>query len=109
VEAIAIHAASPSAGLPPLSSQPLPTLDRNQYAPAAGVARGAYVLVDAHASRLSWHRRFAESVTLAGRVIGMQTFFGFGAANGCRRSSDTPECRDDGKGTCAARTTQNPT
>jgi len=30
-----------------LSRQPLPTLDRAQYAPAAGVARGAYVLADA--------------------------------------------------------------
>jgi transketolase len=29
-----------------LSRQPLPTLDRNKYAPAAGVARGAYVLAD---------------------------------------------------------------
>jgi transketolase len=30
-----------------LSRQPLPTLDRSKYAPASGVARGAYVLVDA--------------------------------------------------------------
>jgi transketolase len=30
-----------------LSRQPLPTLDRAKYAPAAGVARGAYVLGDA--------------------------------------------------------------
>jgi len=30
-----------------LSRQPLPTLDRNKYAPATGVARGAYVLADA--------------------------------------------------------------
>jgi len=30
-----------------LSRQPLPTLDRGKYAPAAGVARGAYVLGDA--------------------------------------------------------------
>src|ERR1700737_2549862 len=30
-----------------LSRQPLPTLDRNKYAPASGVARGAYVLDDA--------------------------------------------------------------
>jgi transketolase len=29
-----------------LSRQPLPTLDRSTYAPAAGVARGAYVLAD---------------------------------------------------------------
>jgi transketolase len=29
-----------------LSRQPLPTLDRNKYAAAAGVARGAYVLAD---------------------------------------------------------------
>jgi transketolase len=29
-----------------LSRQPLPTLDRRVYAPATGVARGAYVLVD---------------------------------------------------------------
>jgi transketolase len=30
-----------------LSRQPLPTLDRNRYAPASGVAKGAYVLADA--------------------------------------------------------------
>jgi transketolase len=30
-----------------LSRQPLPTLDRGKYAPAAGVARGAYVFADA--------------------------------------------------------------
>jgi transketolase len=30
-----------------LSRQALPTLDRSKYAPASGVARGAYVLVDA--------------------------------------------------------------
>jgi len=30
-----------------LSRQPLPTLDRNRYAPASGVARGAYILGDA--------------------------------------------------------------
>jgi len=30
-----------------LSRQPLPTLDRSSYAPASGVARGAYVLADA--------------------------------------------------------------
>jgi transketolase len=30
-----------------LSRQPLPTLDRNKYAPASGVAKGAYVLADA--------------------------------------------------------------
>ena len=30
-----------------LSRQPLPTLDRRAYAPATGVARGAYVLTDA--------------------------------------------------------------
>jgi transketolase len=30
-----------------LSRQPLPTLDRRAYAPATGVARGAYVLADA--------------------------------------------------------------
>ena len=30
-----------------LSRQPLPTLDRTKYSPAAGVARGAYVLADA--------------------------------------------------------------
>jgi len=29
-----------------LSRQPLPTLDREKYAPASGVARGAYVLAD---------------------------------------------------------------
>ncbi|MEO5765546.1 MAG: transketolase C-terminal domain-containing protein, partial [Casimicrobiaceae bacterium] len=30
-----------------VSRQPLPTLDRTRYAPASGVARGAYVLADA--------------------------------------------------------------
>jgi len=30
-----------------LSRQPLPTLDRTKYAPAAGLAKGAYVLADA--------------------------------------------------------------
>jgi len=30
-----------------LSRQPLPTLDRSNYAPASGLARGAYVLADA--------------------------------------------------------------
>ncbi len=30
-----------------LSRQPLPTLDRSKYSPAAGVAQGAYVLADA--------------------------------------------------------------
>jgi transketolase len=30
-----------------LSRQPLPTLDRNKYAPASGVARGAYVIAEA--------------------------------------------------------------
>jgi transketolase len=30
-----------------LSRQPLPTLDRKKYAPAAGVAQGAYILADA--------------------------------------------------------------
>jgi transketolase len=30
-----------------LSRQPLPTLDRSKYAPASGVARGAYILADA--------------------------------------------------------------
>src|SRR5262249_49909149 len=34
-----------------LSRQPLPTLDRKAYAPAAGVARGAYVLGDAPGGR----------------------------------------------------------
>ncbi len=29
-----------------LSRQPLPTLDRSKYAPAAGVAKGAYILAD---------------------------------------------------------------
>jgi len=33
-----------------LSRQPLPTLDRTRYAPASGVARGAYVLADAPGS-----------------------------------------------------------
>lgn len=34
-----------------LSRQPLPTLDRSKYAPASGVARGAYVLAETSAVR----------------------------------------------------------
>jgi transketolase len=34
-----------------LSRQPLPTFDRSHYAPAAGVARGAYVLADAEGGK----------------------------------------------------------
>jgi transketolase len=34
-----------------LSRQPLPTLDRKKYAPASGVARGAYVLADGPGAR----------------------------------------------------------
>jgi transketolase len=34
-----------------LSRQPLPTLDRTRFAPAAGVARGAYVLTDVEAGK----------------------------------------------------------
>jgi transketolase len=30
-----------------LSRQPLPTLDRSKYAPASGLAKGAYILADA--------------------------------------------------------------
>jgi transketolase len=33
-----------------LSRQPLPTLDRSKYAPASGLAKGAYVLADAAAA-----------------------------------------------------------
>src|SRR5262249_37186048 len=36
-----------------LSRQPLPTFDRTRYAPAAGVARGAYILADAENGRPS--------------------------------------------------------
>ena len=36
-----------------LTRQPLPTLDRNRYAPASGVSRGAYVLADAAGGRPS--------------------------------------------------------
>jgi transketolase len=34
-----------------LSRQPIPTFDRTRYAPASGVARGAYVLADAEGGR----------------------------------------------------------
>jgi transketolase len=34
-----------------LSRQPLPTLDRSKYAPASGVARGAYILADTSAAK----------------------------------------------------------
>jgi transketolase len=36
-----------------LTRQPLPTFDRKQYAPAAGVARGAYVMADAQGAKPS--------------------------------------------------------
>jgi transketolase len=36
-----------------LSRQPLPTLDRQRYAPAAGVARGAYILAGADSGKPS--------------------------------------------------------
>jgi transketolase len=35
-----------------LTRQPVPTIDRNRYAPASGVARGGYVLADAPGSRI---------------------------------------------------------
>jgi len=38
-----------------LSRQPLPTLDRARYAPASGLARGAYVLADAPADSPGGH------------------------------------------------------
>ncbi len=80
-----------------LSRQPLPTLDRVKYAPASGLAQGAYVLADApggnpeviiiasgsevslavqarvaveQASTLGWERYVGRS----GHVIGMKTF-----------------------------------
>lgn len=34
-----------------LTRQPLPTLDRSKYAPASGVAKGAYILADARGGR----------------------------------------------------------
>src|SRR6202022_587501 len=34
-----------------LSRQALPTLDRSKYAPASGVAKGAYILADASSGR----------------------------------------------------------
>jgi len=34
-----------------LSRQPMPTLDRSKYAPASGVAKGAYVLADAEGGK----------------------------------------------------------
>jgi transketolase len=34
-----------------LSRQPMPTLDRSKYAPASGVAKGAYILADAEAGK----------------------------------------------------------
>ena len=49
-----------------LSRQPLPTFDRSKYAPAAGVARGAYVLADAPGGtpRSSSSLRAARSLLL---------------------------------------------
>jgi transketolase len=38
-----------------LSRQPLPTLDRSKYAPASGLARGAYVLADSPANSPGGH------------------------------------------------------
>ena len=43
-----------------LSRQPLPTLDRKKYAPASGVARGAYVLADAPGGSRSHSYRIGE-------------------------------------------------
>ena len=71
-----------------LSRQPLPTLDRTKYAPAAGVARGAYVLADAQSgtpeviliatgSEVSLAVQAHESLVAAGirsRVVSMPSW-----------------------------------
>jgi len=71
-----------------LSRQPLPTLDRAKYAPASGVARGAYVLTDppdgnpeliliASGSELSLAVEAHEQVTAEGirsRVVSMPSW-----------------------------------
>jgi transketolase len=71
-----------------LSRQPLPTLDRRRYAPATGVARGAYVLADptggnpeviliASGSELSLAVEAHEKLTVEGirsRVVSMPSW-----------------------------------
>jgi transketolase len=83
-----------------LSRQPLPTLDRTKYAPATGVARGAYVLADppggdpeviliASGSEVSLAVNAHETLLLQGirsRVVSMPSWDIF--------DHQTPEYRD---------------
>ena len=83
-----------------LSRQPLPTLDRTKYAPATGVARGAYVLADppggdpeviliASGSEVSLAVNAHETLLLQGirsRVVSMSSWDIF--------DHQTPEYRD---------------
>ena len=59
-----------------LSRQPLPTFDRRKYAPASGVARGAYVMADANAGLPARHSHRLGQRGLAGggctRDVGIQ-------------------------------------
>src|SRR6202045_4107089 len=78
-----------------LSRQPLPTLDQSKYAPASGVARGAYVLADppggnpeiiliATGSELSLVVRAHEQLlaeNIRSRVVSMPSWESFGGGH----------------------------
>src|SRR5882757_1543120 len=87
-----------------LSRQALPTLDRSRYAPAAGVARGAYVLADAKpgkpevilmgtGSELSLCVEAYEALAregIAARVVSMPSWELFEAQDAAYRDSVLP-------------------
>ena len=88
-----------------LSRQALPTLDRSRYASAAGVARGAYVLVDAANGRpdvlllasgsevalcLAAHEQL-QSEGIQARVVSMPSWDLFERQDGAYRESVLPE------------------
>jgi transketolase len=92
-----------------LTRQNLPTIDRNVYAPASGVARGAYVLADAAGSAapdvilmasgsevqlvLAAHERLAAE-GLRSRVVNMASFRLFERQDAAYRQSVLPaSCR----------------
>jgi transketolase len=87
-----------------LSRQAVPTLDRSRYAPAAGVARGAYVLADAKPGRpeviligtgteLSLCIEAYEALKgegIAARLVSMPSWELFEAQDGAYRESVLP-------------------
>ena len=87
-----------------LSRQALPTLDRNRYAPASGVARGAYVLADTKSgkpdviligtgSELSLCVEACETLTgegIAARLVSMPSWELFEAQDEAYRESVLP-------------------